>query len=205
MSFSRIEEARKNPVRFAARAVSGKKPFFSHKNFRAFFFKALREFHAGKAKRLVLSEFDNWCDSNLSRQANYQARFQHYRRVLALYCDSYGALGCRCIETRKKALLNINTHSVTGLIDRFDLVLPVGYRATMTQLYDLPWKHDLRWPLLQKAVSDEMGCAVEQVQVGIFCLETGAYDYHSFSDPEVTNAVAEAESVLSAVEANLPP
>jgi hypothetical protein len=205
MSFSQIEEARKNPSRFAARSLSGKSQFFSQKNFRAYFFKALREFHRGKSKRQVLLEFDQLCENNLSRQTHFQGRFKHYHQVLANYCDSYASQGCRLIETRKKAGLTLNTHRLSGFVDRFDLLLPIGYRATITQLYDVPWTDDLRWPLIQKGLADELGCSTDQVEVGIFCLETGAYSYNSFSSSEIAEAITEAESVLSAVESRLPP
>lgn len=205
MSFSQIEEARKNPVRFAARRVSGKPTFFSQKNFRAYFFKAIREFHNGKSKRQVLLDFDQLCQSNLSGQTSYEGRFQHYHRILAGYCDSYAAQGCRCIETRKKAGLTFGHHRLTGYVERFDLVLPVGYRATITQLYEKPWEHDLRWPLLQKGLADELGCPLDQIEVGVFCLQTGAYVYKSYSANEVSDALSEAEAVLTSVESNLPP
>lgn len=205
LSFSQIEEARKNPARFAMRSVSGKARFFSQKNFRAYFFKAMREFHDGKSKRQVLSDFDRLCEGNLSQQTHYQGRFQHYRRILSGYCDSYPMQGCRCIETRKKAFLTLTSHRLTGFVERFDLVLPRGYRATITQLYDMGWKHDLRWPLLQKGLADELGCSLDEVEVGVFCLQTGAYAYNCFSPTEVADAATEAQAVLSAVESNLPP
>ena len=94
---------------------------------------------------------------------------------------------------------------LTGKIDRFDLQDPIGYRATAIQLTPQNWKDELRWPLIQKALANDMGCAPSDVEIGVFSFDDGRYGYQVYSDADISAAEAEAESVLTTVERNLPP
>jgi hypothetical protein len=93
---------------------------------------------------------------------------------------------------------------LSGKIERLDLRLTIGYRATTTQLNKTDWENELRWPLVQKAIAQELACPTEEVEVGVFCFEDGKYTYRTFSDAEILAAETEAEHVLTEVERNVP-
>jgi len=204
LAFSQLERARKNPAKFG-RAFSPGGGFFNNANFRVYFFAAMRQFHEGKTKKEALQFFDDKCNDKLSHQAHFQGRLTHYKNVLADYCDTFAAQGCQFVEAAKRVSLVLGNHTLRGKIERFDIRLPAGYRATATQLHETDWENELRWPLLQKAISQEYGCSTAEVEVGVFCFENGKYEYRIYTDEEIATAEAETETVLTQVEINVPP
>jgi hypothetical protein len=204
LSFSLLEKARKNPSRFG-RNLPRKPGGYNSKNFRAYLFGAIKEFHRGKNKAEVVSAFELKCETTLQHQAQFRARLVHYTSVLAEYCDTFALQRCDVIELNKRATLTLGQHCLTGRIERFDMRLPNGYRATTTQLYDDKWEAELRWPLMQKAIAQELNCSASEVEVGVFCLETGTYRYRTFTDSEIASAVGETQLILAEVEAHLQP
>jgi hypothetical protein len=98
----------------------------------------------------------------------------------------------------------VDTHLLRGRIDRFDMRIAGGYRATMTQLEQSAWEEELRWPLIQKGIANDLGAPPNEVEVGVFCYANGIYAYRAFTDHEIANAENEALMVLNQVEANIP-
>jgi hypothetical protein len=149
--------------------------------------------------------FTNKCEDKLKLQAHFAARLKHYRNILEAYCDSYGSQGCQFIEVKKPTLLAIGPHLLRGRVDRFDMRMPTGYRATVTQLERSLWESELRWPLIQKAIATELAAPMSEVEVGVFCYDDATYWYRIFSDAQIAVAEAEAGTILTEVEANIPP
>lgn len=202
LPFSRLELARKNPAKFGKGYSAGPGQFNS-RNFRTFLSTAVSQFHRGATKQEVISAFSKKCEDKLKLQAHFQARLKHYAKILGGYCDSYGTQGCQFVEVKKPTTLVVGAHTLRGRIDRFDMRIPSGYRATITQLERSQWKDELRWPLIQKAIADELGSPTSEVEVGVFSYDHGSYGYRIFTDAEISAAVAEAEQVLTAVEINI--
>ncbi len=98
----------------------------------------------------------------------------------------------------------IGTHLLRGNVDRFNIRVAGGYRATMTQLEQSPWEAELRWPLIQKAIANGLGALTNEVEVGVFSYADATYAYRKFTDQEIANAETEALTVLDQVEANMP-
>ncbi len=197
--FSQIEEARKNPTAFKRRLAKSR-PFFNTKNFRAYFFKAMKQFHNGKTKAEVTRVFREECTLNLQTQLNFQQRISTYIDSLKTYCDTFPAQGCLFVEARKRLLLNIGPHTITGTVQRFDAKVAGGYRATITQIEQTNWRAELRWPLIQKAISIAHGCPTSEIDVGVFAIEDGAYDYEVFTDAQIAAAEAQADALLTAID-----
>jgi len=203
LSFSLLESARKNPVRFG-RNFSIRGEFRRKANFRLYLSSAIHRFHAGMTKQQVQEYFAGKCNEKLSSLNHYHARLNHYRSILGRYCDGYESQDCRFVECNKRVILRIGDHELSGKVERFDIRLPDGYRATGTQLEEDEWRTDIRWPLIQNAIAQEFGRPLGEIEVGFFCFENGEYDYHIFTDSDVTAAETETENILDQVEANLP-
>jgi hypothetical protein len=203
LSFSLLERARRNPAKFG-RNLTPASGGYNSRNFRAYLVHAIREFHGGKSKAEAMASFEERCESRLCHQAHFRARLTHYQAVLASYCDGFASQNSPIIQMNKRARLDLGRHVLAGMIERFDMKIPTGFRATGFQLYDGPWEEELRWPLIQMGVAIELNCPQSEVEVGVFCFETGAYKYRTFTDPEIANAFDEATHVLTEVEANLP-
>ena len=204
LPFSQLEEARKNPARFGKGYSSGRGGFNS-RNFRTFLSTAVGQFHRGSSKQAVVDAFTKKCEDKLKLQAHFAARLKHYRNILEAYCDSYASQGCQFIEVKKPTRLAIGPHLLRGRVDRFDMRIPTGYRATTTQLERSQWQSELRWPLIQKAIATELGAPTSEVEVGVFCYDDASYGYRIFNDAEIAAAEAEAGTILDAVEANVSP
>jgi hypothetical protein len=203
LSFSQLESARKNPARFGS-SFSGGRGSFNSNNFRTYLLAAINRFHRGESKKQVLDFFEDKCRTKLSLRSQFKGRLAHYMKVLADYCDGFASQGCSFVESNKFTSLTVGTHTLTGKVDRFDLRIPTGYRATAGQLYETNWESELRWPLIQRAIAREINCPVDEVEIGVFCFETGGYEYKIFSDSEITSAEAEANNVLTAVAMHIP-
>jgi len=203
LPFSQLEIARKNPAKFGKRYAPGSGGFNS-RNFRTFLSSAIRDFHRGAMKDDVLKAFTKKCEDKLKLQAHFNPRLKHYVKILSDYCDSYATQGCQFVEARKLTQLVIGTHLLRGNVDRFDMRVAGGYRATMTQLEQSSWETELRWPLIQKAIAIELGASIGEVEVGVFCYSDGIYAYRRFTAQEIAVAESEALTVLDQVEANVP-
>ena len=203
LPFSQLEVARKNPTRFGKSYSSGPGRFNS-RNFRTFLSSAISQFHRGASKEEVLDVFTKKCEDKLKLQAHFTARLKHYRKILDAYCDSYGTQGCHFVEVKKPMNLVIGAHLLRGRVDRFDMRIPTGYRATITQLERTQWETELRWPLLQQAIATELGSSTSEVEVGVFCFDDGSYGYRIFTDAEIAEAEVEAEKILTEVETSIP-
>jgi hypothetical protein len=199
VSFSQLEEARRNPARFKRRQAASK-GFFNNKNFRAYFVAAMKRFHQGGTKPQVVKFFRDKCVANLDKQLNFNSRLNNYLGVLAGYCDSYSAQGCVFVEARKVVGLALGSHTLTGTLQRFDVRASGGYRGTLTQMEQTDWQKELRWPLIQKAIADDLLCPSSEVEVGIFSLDTGLYGYNIFTEKQINDAEQEALSLLGVVE-----
>jgi hypothetical protein len=204
LPFSQLEFARKNPAKFGKSYAPGPGKFNS-RNFRTFLSTAISQFHRGATKQEVISEFSKKCEDRLKLQAHFQPRLTHYVKILNAYCDSYSSQGCQFVEVKKPTKLVIGSHMLRGRIDRFDMRISGGYRATITQLDRSQWEDELRWPLIQKAIADELGASTGEIEVGVFYYEDASYSYRVFSDADIAAAEKEALTVLSEIEKNLLP
>jgi hypothetical protein len=203
LSFSQLEAARKNPARFGSR-FSGGGGYFNSNNFRTYLLAAINRFHRGESKKQVLHFFEEKCRTKLGLRRQFQGRLAHYLKVLGDYCDGFSAQGCQFVESHKSTSLVLGNHMLTGKIDRFDVRIPTGYRATAGQLRETDWESELRWPLIQKAIAQEINCPATEVEVGVFCFENGRYEYRTFTPTEIAAAQNEANSVLTTVAMHIP-
>jgi hypothetical protein len=203
LSFSLLDSARRNPARFG-QSFSAQSGFPRRANFRLYLSSSISRFHGGMTKQQVQDYFISKCNEKLQDQRHFHARLSHYTGVLGRYCDGYARQNCRFVESNKRVVLHVGHHELSGRVERFDIRLPDGYRATATQLERDEWRTDIRWPLIQSAIAQEFGRPPSEVEVGVFCFENGRYDYDTFSEAEIAAAVTEAESVLTQVEANIP-
>ncbi|MBA2272208.1 MAG: hypothetical protein H0W20_16685 [Chthoniobacterales bacterium] len=202
LSFSQLESARRNPAKFgASQTGSG---FYNSNNFRTYLIASINRFHRGDTKEQVLEYFEERCRAKLTLLNYFETRLNHYKDVIAGYCDGFGADGSVFVETNKKTALVVANHILKGRIDRFDLRVPAGYRLTAAQLREGDWQSELRWPLIQRAIATELNCPSDEVEVGTFCFETGRHEHRVFSDSEIDEAQAEAEAVLTTVAIHLP-
>src|SRR5437870_4811437 len=170
LSFSQLESARKNPARFGSN-FSGAGGFFNSNNFRTYLLAAVNRFHRGESKEQVLHFFEERCRTRLSLRRGFQSKLAHYLTVLADYCDGFAAQHCQFVESNKSISLALGNHLLTGRIDRFDVRIPTGYRATAGQLYKTNWQLELRWPLIQNAIARELNCPPRELEIGVFCFE----------------------------------
>jgi hypothetical protein len=202
LSFSQLERARKNPARFGGN-YSGAAGFYNSKNFRTYLLAAISAFHRGDSKQQILSVFEAKSRAKLTLLRDFEVRLAQYKKIIRAYCDGFTSQGCQFVESNKPTSLVLGTHKLKGKIDRFDLKVTGGYRATAGQLHDFDWQSELRWPLIQRAIAHELNCPNSEVEVGVFCFEDGKYEYVSFSDADITAAESEAADVLTTVSMHM--
>lgn len=129
-----------------------------------------------------------------------------YEDRLNRYYEAYMATDGRvaCVG------LNLNYRSaggnyLAGQIHRVDLVRepPPCYRALIIASEAFPWANELRWPMIQLAVSVSLRCAVGEVSVGAYFHDTGQHELTTYSQEQIGVAAREFDQLCAHVSAML--
>lgn len=75
-----------------------------------------------------------------------------------------------------------------------------GFYSIYLTENQISWKHQLRFPLFQQYLTtNTIDCELNEMHVGVFCLETGRFEYKSFAEEEIEGSVAETNIILNTV------
>lgn len=203
LQFSRLEEARRNPKRFADQLKQAKAWHPNNRHFRAYFDFATRRFHKGESVEKVIGFFVERCADKLSNQVGFHGRLNQYKKALATYCESFEQMDRDFVESQKAVSLPLGPHLLSGKVERFDLRIAGGYSATITQMEKRDWEKELRWPLIQSALATECGCTVSEIEVGVYCFEDSSYSYRTFTVEEIADASLEATTLMEAIDSEM--
>jgi hypothetical protein len=205
LTLSELERARKEPKKFAASKLQNFGGFRA--TFPMYLVHAAKLYHSLKAnndpnaKREALSYFNQHCQAKLFNDQDFDRKLLRFASKLDAYIASYDALNYPFVQVNKRVEFDkIVGHFVSGRVDRLDINPAGGYVATNFEASASDWKYRLRFPIAQKALADELGCAASEVQVGMFCIETGAHSYVTVPDSDIAAAVSELGTLLNAVE-----
>ena len=141
------------------------------------------------------------CRAKLMKRSNFDQQISLYSGRLDNYIADYLTLNQPVVQTNKRVQFNqIRGHFVSGAIGRLDMIPAGGFAATNFELKASDWKSQLRTPIIQQAIADELGRPPSEVRVGMYCIVSGNHEYVTLSTTEIQQAIVELENVLYTVE-----
>lgn len=144
------------------------------------------------------------CRAKLMKRPRFDDEIALYSGRLDDYIADYEKLNQPVVQTNKRVQFDkIAGHLVSGAIGRLDIIPAGGFAATNFELTASDWKSQLRTPIIQQALADELGRPLSGIRVGMYCIASGNHEYVTLSDAEIQKAVAELENVLSMVETEM--
>ncbi len=135
------------------------------------------------------------------KRADFDREIALYAGRLDDYVADYLKLNQPVVQTNKRVQFNkIAGHLVSGAIGRLDMIPTGGFAATNFELRASNWKSQLRTPIIQQAIADELGRPPSEIRAGMYCIASGDHEYVTLSATEIQKAIAELENVLNMVE-----
>lgn len=121
---------------------------------------------------------------------------------LRWYVGEYVARGWTTFRTRLNVSVPLPSWassdlSVSGEISRIDLVPSGGYAGWLLLSGNAgAWRDELRMPLIQKMLAQEMNITSDEITVGVYALREGKVEHTSYSAREIKTAHFSLENLL---------
>jgi hypothetical protein len=205
LRLSELERARKRPKAVAAAQFQpgkGIRPTFG-----GYWVLAARLYHKlfkmndALCVQKAHDYFLQHCRAKLMNRANFDHEIALYSGRLDDYIADYLTLNQPVVQTNKRVQFKkITGHFVSGAIGRLDMIPAGGFAATNFELKASDWKSQLRTPIIQQAIADELNRPSSEIRVGMYCIASGNHEYVTLSAADIQQAIAELENVLNTVE-----
>ena len=76
-----------------------------------------------------------------------------------------------------------------------------GYYSYLITEQPFDWQEQLRFPLMQQYLADyNIHCDVTEMNIGIYCLATGKFDFRVYTKPELNSAVMQTSAIFENVQ-----
>ncbi len=138
----------------------------------------------------------NRFDSNL-RNSNKQSKLIEQ---FAKYCASYDKQKFEFIDSKHQMKWDIvNGVRLTGLTP-WVVHNKDGYFSYIITEQPFDWQSQLRFPLIQQYLIDNhIECDSNEMQVGIYCLETNSFEFKNYSKREIQTWVSKTGEIFQTV------
>jgi hypothetical protein len=203
LSLSDFEELRKNPAALKQKKLSGEQggPTYSPS---AALRNAIMWMHKnGKSRLETIAELEHkyWTGDFGPRVQKTDATLANLIGQLEDYLDDHARWGRRPVHLRERFSLPLPSDvaeaiRITGEIPLIETspngLLYVWFWATKPA----NWHTELRFPVIQAAVADQVGAPYDEVFVGVYCFEDGLHHEMQFSSNEIAAARNELVALL---------
>ena len=201
ISCSILEQVRKNHAAFVESLSMGDKiqRGGTHGMF-AYWQDVAKQLHIGELDvnegvKELQSHFHRFEDTkrNQSKQAKLLNHFVRYARA-------YKNEKFSPFESRRRVVWNIIPQiRLTGLTPWIFKKGELYYAYFCTEK-DTEWQSELKFPLLQKYMSDHIiKCDLSALSIGVYCLDTGRFQFKNYSTSEVRRALNETKHMFEYV------
>lgn len=199
---SDIEELRANPRSFLKRPPQNSPPFGPHSVLRFSMLQIHKEgdnIDEARAylRRMFAGRGGRFTDASLTTQLG---------RLEAYYASYLDCPGRACDVQHRLSGVTPAGNIVVGEVARIDTGIDYGpglpyYYAWVFASREAAREAELRMPVLQFAVAQDLKCPVEEVGVGVYCHETSDHAWKVYSLAEVTAAVDQLDTLIRMAEA----
>ena len=208
LSLSQLESARRRPKFVAAaqlRTFKGMRPTFAgYWGFAVKLYHKLVKANDPQSVQKAQDYLLQHCRAKLSQDPNFDSKIALYTNRLNEYFASHARLNQPTIQTNKRIqFTKIPGHLVSGTIGRLDIIPAGGFAATNFEERGSDWKSQLRIPIIQQALADELGRHRGEIRVGMYCIESGSHEYITLPDAVIQKGISELKNVLDAVEVEI--
>lgn len=187
---SQLESARKNPAFFKSHTQSVDSVYSGGKS--RYRLLQLAIFHYHNSANNVNEGLRYLRSGNRSYGFANGAKLRELEKQFEDYVVDFDNLGTTVIQSAKRLKLAIGPDIfLTGEVPRLDLQSPRGYIVCFLQKFRVPWRQELRFPVLQKLFADEWGCPITEVSLGMYSFKPHGYEIHSYSAEDVNKAQQE--------------
>lgn len=190
---SELEVCRKNPAAWFASAGSG----FATFGYKTAIKLAIFYYHRTASHKAAQEKLEEYLQNFVDAQ-----RKQWARDTLDNYVVAFGKSDWLVADTKLRLWLELgHTVVMSGEMSRIDIHPQSGrYQALLLSAdIDGGWTNELRWPLMQLAVSEKYSRAVEEVSVGLQTLDGATIDTKCFSKSKISKCMSEAADLAETI------
>jgi hypothetical protein len=195
LSLSRLEEARRNPERFAANMAraGGMKMSRTRALQLATYYFHRQDQDPDAALRYLVDLYSR----NFKTPENLPKLEEHLQDYIA----DYKRRGTTTYQVQGRLAIPVTSDPdvlFTGELGRADLG-GGHYAVWLFGMKRFDWASELRMPLIQAAVAQRHGVGPDLVSVGWYFFEPGEYDAETFNSQQIESAREEAEKIARIV------
>jgi len=189
---SELEACRKDPAGWLASSGG-----FARGGYASDIKLAISHFHKSGSHASAQGKLEEY----LKKRVNAQKK-QWARDTLDNYVVAFGSGDWLVADTKLRLSLELGSGVVmSGEMSRIDVSAKSGqYQAVLLSAsIDGNWKSELRWPLVQLAVSQKYSREIEEIAVGIQTLDGSTIDTRCFSKGKIDKCVTEAAGLAETI------
>lgn len=190
-----LERVRRNPTIY--RGVNfGLGHAFSRYPTASMFRLALMEYHKSNLIAAAISYFETSFDAHRKEtKANEETR-DEFINYLTRYDESYNDLGVSTFKAFARIAIPLNRQVLlSGEVLRIDIIPQGGYSTYILEKESREWRNELRMPLIQGFLSNELNCRPGEMRVGMYFYQSGIHLSTTYASKEIRRAVEEASEI----------
>lgn len=205
-SITQLETARKNPLSFA-QMLSGGGGIGNYRTSKYTDWKnAIYEFHKTEDLSKSLDYFESFFYKHFKKDKRNIKSYEIYVKAIENYASEHKKNEFIFVESRKSVEIELIKEKlkITGQVPIINLNNKLGYSVYFFAKQSTDWEDELRFPIIQDCVAKEvLGVDSDEVEIGIFALDTGNHLQKSFSHSAIKKARKELESIGNIIVDNL--
>lgn len=199
---SMLEQVRRNPVAYGQLlAANDKKNGGGTHGMFAYWQDIVKQVHLGefdlnKGLKALKSKFLLFEENlkNLKKQDFLIDEFVNY-------CRLYERMKFEFVLSKKQIKWSLTSQTLLTGLTPWVVKDSKRFYAYFPLEQPVDWKHELKFPLIQEYLSkDIIECQPNQLQIGIYSLRAGSFEFKNFSSIEIKNAIAETKGIFQRVE-----
>ncbi len=155
----------------------------------------LNELSVSQAIKELHNKFIHFKDTQQNKKRQEQLTEQFVR-----YCKQFDKLALNFLDGYH--LMKWNFSPNTRISGRTPWVMAndIGYFSYLLSEKNFDWQSQLRFPLFQYYLANHtIDCTISEMNVGIYSLDEGDFQFKSFSKKEISSVISETNLILNTV------
>ncbi|SDH68916.1 hypothetical protein SAMN05421827_1386 [Pedobacter terrae] len=202
ISIAKLEQARQNTQAFAKSLSQAAKGFGTNGSFSGIFKSFIGKFHNdNENKGKFHTQLQDAYKLQFIENSVNNKRAKKYCEAFSSYSDYMmkNGFGLDNFFTR----INLKLLADVSLGGNSPILSSSDTRNMVFSIEESPrdWQNELKYPILQRYLAENYySCEKNQVEIGIFNVNSGLFELKIFDDIEIANAFEEAKTVLGNVK-----
>jgi len=190
-----LEKVRSNPSNYKGANFRQSQGFSVYPT-ASMFRLALMEYHRNNSLANAISYFESIFDIHRKSTKRNEIIRDEFVSYLELYEANYKRLGVSTFKAFARIAIPVNEEiSITGELLRIDMIRDGGYSAYILEKEDRGWEKELRMPLIQSFLANELNCSTGEIRVGLYFYKSGNHLSTSYTPREIRGAFEELSEI----------